>query len=138
MADAPLVIGDTVVDLSAHLLLRRGAPVHLSPKAFSLLAALVRTRPRALSKVHLQELLWPGTFVVEGNLANLVREIRLALEHDPAHPQLLHTVHGYGLRLARTGRRPRGAPRHGDAVLAPRGGNTIPSRGRRLRAGTRA
>lgn len=96
MADVPLVIGDIVLDLSAHLLLRRGAQVHLSPKAFALLAALVRVRPRALSKVELQELLWPGTFVVEGNLANLVREVRLALEDDPAQPRVLRTVHGYG------------------------------------------
>lgn len=92
----PLLIGDSELDLNARLLTRRGMPVRLSPKAFALLAALVRARPRALSKAELQDLIWPGTFVVEANLANLVSEVRRALEDDPTHPRLLRTVYGHG------------------------------------------
>lgn len=92
----PLAIGDFEIDLGARLLTRRGEHLRLSPKAFTLLEALVRARPRALSKAELQELIWPGTFVVEANLANLVSEVRRALDDDPAQPRLLRTVYGYG------------------------------------------
>ncbi len=91
-----LVIGDSELDLRARLLTRRGEPVRLSPKAFTLLAALIDARPRALSKAELQDLIWPGTFVVEANLANLVSEVRRALEDDAARPRLLRTVYGHG------------------------------------------
>ena len=56
----------------------------LSPKAFDLLSILVADRPKAISKSDLQERLWPATFVVEKNLANLVGEIRDALGDDPS------------------------------------------------------
>ena len=57
--------------------LRRGADeIHVSPKAFALLLELVERRPGALTKAALQESLWPGTFVVEANLSNLVAEVQ--------------------------------------------------------------
>ena len=58
--------------------------MHLSPKAFDLLSILVSNGPKALSKNDLQERLWPGTFVVEKNLSNLVGEIRDAIGDDPS------------------------------------------------------
>src|SRR5262249_8440234 len=45
--------GDCVFDLDARQLVRDGQPVHLSPKGFELLSALVGVRPRALSKAEL-------------------------------------------------------------------------------------
>ena len=68
--------GPYVLELESRQLLRGDDVVHLSPKAFDLLSMLVSNRPKALSKSDLQERLWPGTFVVEKNLANLVGEIR--------------------------------------------------------------
>jgi FHA domain-containing protein len=49
-----------------------------------------------LSKVALQEHLWPDTFVVEKNLVNLVAEIREALGEHSAHPRFIRTVHRFG------------------------------------------
>jgi len=85
-----------VLDLESRQLLRGDAVVHLSPKAFDLLSILVSARPRALSKSDLQERLWPATFVVEKNLANLVSEIRDALGDDPSNPRFIRTVHRFG------------------------------------------
>ena len=51
----------------------------MSPKAFQLLEILLENQPKAMAKGMLQEILWPDTFVVEKNLANLVGEIREAL-----------------------------------------------------------
>ena len=95
--------GDFVLDLDTHELVRAGAPVSLSPKAFELLDILVENHPKALSKTELQDRLWPGTFVVEKNLTNLVSEIREALGDDPVHPRFIRTVHrfGYAFREAR-------------------------------------
>jgi DNA-binding winged helix-turn-helix (wHTH) protein len=85
-----------LLDLESRQLLRGDLIVHLSPKAFDLLSILVSHRPKALSKNDLQERLWPGTFVVEKNLSNLVGEIRHALGDDPSNPQFIRTVHRFG------------------------------------------
>jgi DNA-binding winged helix-turn-helix (wHTH) protein len=94
-----------VLDLESRQLLRGDDVVHLSPKAFDLLSILVSERPKAFSKSDLQERLWPGTFVVEKNLANLVSEIRVALGDDPSDPRFIRTVHrfGYAFREAASG-----------------------------------
>ena len=85
-----------VLDSDARELLRDGEAVHLSPKAYQLLEALVENRPKALSKSALHDLLWPNTFVVETNLANLVVEIRGVIGDKPRKPRFLRTVYGYG------------------------------------------
>jgi DNA-binding winged helix-turn-helix (wHTH) protein len=77
--------------------LRHGADErHLTPKAFDLLELLARERPRALTKSHLLATLWPGTFVVEANLSNLVAELRAALNDDARQPRYVRTVYGRG------------------------------------------
>lgn len=77
--------------------LRRGADeIHVPPKAFDLLLELIERRPNALTKTALQESLWPGTFVVEANLSNLIADLRAALEDDVRHPRFIRTVHGFG------------------------------------------
>jgi predicted ATPase/DNA-binding winged helix-turn-helix (wHTH) protein len=88
--------GDFVLDLDGRQLVRAGTPVSLSPKAFQLLGILIECHPRALSKTYLQDRLWPGTFVVEKNLTNLVSEIRDVLGDDPANPRFIRTVHRFG------------------------------------------
>ena len=83
--------------------LRRGADeIHVSPKAFALLLELIESRPNALTKAALQESLWPDTFVVEGNLSNLIAEIRAALEDDVRQPIFIRTVHGFGYAFCGT------------------------------------
>jgi DNA-binding winged helix-turn-helix (wHTH) protein len=85
-----------VLDLESRQLLRGDEIVHLSPKAFELLSILASHRPKALSKNELQERLWPDTFVVEKNLANLIGEIRGAVGDDPSNPRFIRTVHRFG------------------------------------------
>ena len=65
--------GGFVLDFDTRQLTQDGREVHLAPKAFELLAALVLDRPKVLSKADLQERLWPDTFVAEANLSNLDR-----------------------------------------------------------------
>lgn len=91
-----LRFGDCVFDPESRRLFRGGTPVPLSPKAFALLEILIRSRPRALAKAELQETLWPDTFVVEANLANLVAELREGMGEKGHRDGFLRTVHGFG------------------------------------------
>jgi DNA-binding winged helix-turn-helix (wHTH) protein len=84
------------LDLDRRLLLRRDTPLHLSPKAFDLLALLIRRRPAAVSKEDLFRELWPDTFVTDNVLATLVTDIRAAIGDDARRPRFLRTVRGHG------------------------------------------
>jgi len=91
-----LGIGDCVFDRERRELSRAGRPVPLSPKAFLLLDLLLARRPRACSKAELHDVLWPDTFVVETNLANLVAELRAALGEKGNRDGSVRTIHGFG------------------------------------------
>jgi DNA-binding winged helix-turn-helix (wHTH) protein len=98
--------GAFVLDTDARELRCGDLPVALSPKGFQLLEVLVASRPNALSKIALQEHLWPDTFVVEKNLVNLIAEIRVALGESSSHPRFVRTVHRFGYAF----REPKTAP----------------------------
>jgi DNA-binding winged helix-turn-helix (wHTH) protein len=91
-----MAFGEFVLDLDSRQLSRRSREVHLQPKGFELLKALVESRPKAVSKTELLERLWPSTFVVEGNLANLVSELRAAIGDSPRDQRFIRTVHRFG------------------------------------------
>jgi DNA-binding winged helix-turn-helix (wHTH) protein len=91
-----LAFGDCLLDSTTKEFFRKGEDVHLTPKAFQLLETLLKERPKVLSKEDLLRQLWPETFVTEGSLANLISEIREALQEDARKPEFLRTVHGVG------------------------------------------
>lgn len=88
--------GKCRLDVASRELLRDGEAVHLSPKAFDLLCALIDERPRVLSKTELMGMLWPDTFVVEANLPVIVGELRTALGDRSADISAIKTHHGIG------------------------------------------
>ena len=88
--------GPFIVDCDTRQLMHGSREIHLAPKAFELLVALVIDRPKALSKADLQQRLWPETFVAEANLSNLIAEIRAALGDRSRTPRFIRTVHGFG------------------------------------------
>jgi DNA-binding winged helix-turn-helix (wHTH) protein len=89
--------GPFTLDTAQRQLLRANKPLQLSPKAFTLLDALARNGPRALSKEEIQQILWPDAFVEEGSLHNLVSEIRRVL--GDRNRKLLRTVPRFGYAL---------------------------------------
>ena len=89
---------DFVLDPDSRELRRAGHAVPLTPKAYQLLELLVTNRPKALSKLTIQEHLWPNTFVVEKNLVNLIGEIRRSLRmtrliHGSCAPSIGSAMH---------------------------------------------
>ncbi len=91
--------GGFTLDHNTRQFLSSGDEIHLSPKAFDLLALLVANRARAVSKAELQQRLWPSTFVGETNLATLAAEIRRALRDSAANPRFIRTVYAFGYRF---------------------------------------
>lgn len=91
-----LRFGSCFLDLGTRELFRNDRAVRLSPKAFQLLELLVGNRPNAVSKETIHESLWPRSFVVDGNLSNLVSELREALGDDARRPKIIRTVQRFG------------------------------------------
>lgn len=91
-----LRFGDCAFDSETRELLRRGEPVHVSPKAFRLLELLIASRPKALSKAELLKTIWPATFVSEGNLASLAAEVRAAVGQKARETSPIRTVYAHG------------------------------------------
>src|SRR5579863_8251985 len=79
-----------------HKLLRGNDVVVLTPKAFDTLVLLVRNSGHLLEKDELIRMLWPGSFVEEGNLSNNIFVLRKALGEDPPY---IETVPKRGYRF---------------------------------------
>jgi DNA-binding winged helix-turn-helix (wHTH) protein len=94
--------GEYRLDVGARQLRRGDVTLHLSPKAFDLLALLLQHRDRALSKQELHDALWPGTFVTEATLQSLVAELRRALDDPARSPRFLRTVYRFGYAFCGT------------------------------------
>jgi Tol biopolymer transport system component/DNA-binding winged helix-turn-helix (wHTH) protein len=89
-----------VLDVSERLLLRRGEPVHLTPKEFETLLALVRGAGRVIRKEELLKEIWPDTFVGEATLAQNVFTLRRALGEAEGGRPFIETVPRRGYRFA--------------------------------------
>jgi DNA-binding winged helix-turn-helix (wHTH) protein len=89
-------------DAQTRRVREEGREIHLAPKAFELLAALLDVAPQVVSKRELHAHLWPGGVVADATLVALVKQLRAALgDRDRAAP-LIRTVHrvGYALELS--------------------------------------
>lgn len=92
-----LEFGPFTLDGPGLRLLRDGAPVPLTPKAFDALARLLTVPGQVVTRAALVEDLWPDTFVEEANLTNTIWMVRRALGE---HADWLETVPRRGYRFA--------------------------------------
>jgi len=93
--------GEFAFDPETRQLTRGDTALHLTPKAFDLLALLVERAPRVVTKAELHALLWPRTFVSDSSLVALVKELRRVLTGDgvQASPIRTATRVGYALNV---------------------------------------
>ena len=97
---ATVALGDVSIDLAGHRLLRRGQDVPLKPKAFELLAFLVRNPGQVFGRDRLLERVWGYDYAGETRTVDVhVHWLRAAIEDDPGHPRYLQTVRGVGYVL---------------------------------------
>jgi DNA-binding response OmpR family regulator len=92
--------GDAEVDLERCELKRAGQPVELTALEFKLLAALIRSGGKVLSRDHLLDLVWgQGTFVTDRVVDNHVVTLRKKVEPDSSKPRYIISVRGLGYRF---------------------------------------
>jgi DNA-binding response OmpR family regulator len=90
-------LGRVQVDLAGHRLLRDGAAVPLKPKAFELLAFLIRNPGQVFSRDQLLEKVWGYDYAGETRTVDVhVHWLRSQIEVDPGQPAYIHTVRGVG------------------------------------------
>src|SRR5437870_5301711 len=91
-----------VFDTARRELQRDGRAVHLSPKAFQFLAAVLERHPHAVSKADLRDRLWPDVVAAETSLGRVLVEVRAAIGDDARAGRLIRTVHGFGYAFSGT------------------------------------
>ncbi len=88
-SDRRLVVGDD------------GSIVHLTPKAFDVLALLIERAPNVVRKADLHERVWHDTFVSDATLVGLIKELRRAFGDRDRSAPLIRTSHGIGYAFGR-------------------------------------
>ena len=97
-------VGQVQVDLAGHRVLRDGQAVPIKPKAFELLAFLVRNPGQVFTRDQLLERVWGYDYAGESRTVDVhVHWLRAEIEDDPAAPELLQTVRGVGYVFRRPG-----------------------------------
>ena len=98
----PLVVRDldVQVDLQSHSVLRGDQEVRLSATEYLLLAELARHQHEVMDYRTLLHRVWGPAYGDERHyLRVFIQRLRLKLEHDPAHPEVIQTVPGRGYRF---------------------------------------
>lgn len=87
------------LDTERFELSRAGKPVALEPQVFELLACLVSSRDRVVSRDEIIEKVWKGRIVSDTAIATRLKEARKAIGDDGAAQRLIRTVHRRGVRF---------------------------------------
>ena len=92
--------GDVEVDLDSRAVLVRGKFANLTPRAFDLLAALLRRRGTTVSRNELMREVWGHRAEIASRTVDThIADIRREIEDDPNNPRYLVTVWKTGYRL---------------------------------------
>ncbi|HXR26694.1 MAG TPA: response regulator transcription factor [Candidatus Baltobacteraceae bacterium] len=101
---AVIDLGAVQVDLAGHRLLRDGRAVAIKPKAFDLLAFLVRHPGQVFTRDQLLEHVWGYDYAGETRTVDVhMHWLRSDIEADTSHPTFLQTVRGVGYVFRRPG-----------------------------------
>ena len=84
------------VDPVRRVLTRDGEPVPITPKAMSILLALLAKPGEVVEKKELLDKIWPGVFVTEANLTQNVFSLRKCLGERANDNRYIVTVPGQG------------------------------------------
>ena len=99
-ASPPLRLGSVIVDLAGRRIIRDGASIAVTAKAFDLLAFLVRNPGQVFSREQLLEQVWGYDFAGETRTVDVhVHWLRGVIEAEPKKPTILETVRGVGYVL---------------------------------------
>ena len=96
----PASSGAFSLDAAAHRALKDQHELHLSAREFDLFAALIESAGQAISRAELMARVWGNQWIGDPRTLDVhVRWLRIKIEEDPANPQYIKTVHGFGYRF---------------------------------------
>jgi DNA-binding response OmpR family regulator len=99
-------IGPLTIDLATRRVTVAKAPVHLTPREYALLLALVEREGEVVTRDDLFASVWgPGWLGTAKALDVQMSGLRRKLGERPGNPRLIHTVRGVGFLLTRPERR---------------------------------
>ncbi len=87
------------LDVPNRRFLKNGADIHLAPKEFCLLALLVENAGQLLDKETIIEVIWPDTYVEEGNISRHIHGLRKTLGQNLGSQIYIETVAKSGYRF---------------------------------------
>lgn len=91
---------DVEIDTRAHVATKAGKAVHLTPKQFDLLLALIRHRGQVVSRQQLLREVWGYAWAAQTRTVDEhIKQLRRAVEDDPKNPAHILTVWGIGYRF---------------------------------------
>lgn len=97
---AVLKHGKLVIDRGAHEIKAEGKVVNLRPLEFKLLTFLAERPNRVFSRQEIQEGVWESDVYVDSRTLDVhIRRLREKVERDPANPQYIITVRGFGYKF---------------------------------------
>jgi two-component system, OmpR family, response regulator RegX3 len=100
LADNVLEVGDIRLDLDRHECVVRGEEVSLPLKEFELLAQLLTSAGRVVTREVLIDRVWGFDYVGDTKTLDVhIKRLRSRIEVDPSKPQLITTIRGLGYRL---------------------------------------
>lgn len=103
-ADAVITIGELRLDPARHAAYKSGQRIQLTPKQFELLHFLMLHAGRPVPHVQLLRSVWGPEYGNELEyLRTFIRQLRLKIEDDPAHPKYLLTESHVGYRFTEPG-----------------------------------
>ncbi len=98
--DGVRVHRDLHIDTTALTVSRHGEPVLLTPTELRLLLTLSRAPGRVFGRQQLLEEVWEHDYLGDSRLVdNCVQRLRAKIETDPARPEYVQTVRGFGYRF---------------------------------------
>lgn len=90
---------DVTVDCANFRVLKAGAMITLTPRAFDVLVALLRQPGHVFDKRELFEQVWGDTIVSDNALTKIIKELRHTLGDDANAPRYIETVPKRGYRF---------------------------------------
>jgi DNA-binding response OmpR family regulator len=97
----PVDLGRLSLEPVSRRVFKGDQELQLSAREFDLLSILMKNAGRALSREELLTQVWGDDWIGDPRTLDVhVRWLRLKIEEDPASPQYIQTVRGFGYRFA--------------------------------------
>ena len=93
-------VGSLHIDFARHEVSVDGRAVSLTPSELKLLTLLAQRPEQVFTRRQIMEHLWDTSFVGDDHACDVhISNLRRKIETDPARPQRIQTVRGFGYRL---------------------------------------